>query len=118
MAMYDTQTSATRSPAPTAHPGMFDADVFGATDLDELYRLINSRKTRLELLIETRAPEIIVRNERRMLREAVDALFEDGEVSAIVAYLGVKTFKTYLQYVAGTVIDDPAVAMAAGSRAA
>ena len=62
-------------------------DVSPPADLDELCRLVISRHDRLERLVELSAPEIIVRNEKRMLREAVDALLEHGARN-IVIYLG------------------------------
>ena len=47
-------------------------------DLNDLYRRVINRNNRLKRLIELRAPDIIVRNEKRMLQEAVDALFDNG----------------------------------------
>jgi len=51
---------------------------FATSDLNDLYRRVINRNNRLKKLIELKAPEIIVRNEKRMLQEAVDALFENG----------------------------------------
>ena len=48
------------------------------SDLNDLYRRVINRNNRLKRLIELRAPDIIVRNEKRMLQEAVDALFDNG----------------------------------------
>ena len=59
---------------------------FSTSDLDGLYRLVMSRKNRLERLIELRAPEIILRNEKRMLREAVGDLFV--KVVELIAHIG------------------------------
>ncbi|MDE0047264.1 MAG: DNA-directed RNA polymerase subunit beta', partial [bacterium] len=51
---------------------------FATSDLNDLYRRVINRNNRLKRLIELHAPEIIVRNEKRMLQEAVDALFDNG----------------------------------------
>ncbi|OAN50564.1 DNA-directed RNA polymerase subunit beta' [Paramagnetospirillum marisnigri] len=55
-----------------------DGGRFATSDLNDLYRRVINRNNRLKRLIELRAPEIIVRNEKRMLQEAVDALFDNG----------------------------------------
>ena len=54
------------------------AAVFATSDLNDLYRRVINRNNRLKRLLELNAPEIIIRNERRMLQEAVDALFDNG----------------------------------------
>src|SRR5258706_13600603 len=54
-----------------------DGGRFGTSDLNDLYRRVINRNNRLKKLIELRAPEVIVRNEKRMLQEAVDALFDN-----------------------------------------
>ena len=51
---------------------------FASSDLNDLYRRVINRNNRLKRLIELHAPEIIIRNERRMLQESVDALFDNG----------------------------------------
>ncbi|MBD3170682.1 MAG: DNA-directed RNA polymerase subunit beta' [candidate division Zixibacteria bacterium] len=51
---------------------------FATSDLNDLYRRVINRNNRLKKLIEIRAPEVILRNEKRMLQEAVDALFDNG----------------------------------------
>jgi DNA-directed RNA polymerase subunit beta' len=51
---------------------------FATSDLNDLYRRVINRNNRLKKLIELKAPDIIIRNERRMLQEAVDALFDNG----------------------------------------
>ena len=56
-----------------------DGGKFAASDLNDLYRRVINRNNRLKKLIELGAPEIIVRNEKRMLQEAVDALFDNGK---------------------------------------
>jgi DNA-directed RNA polymerase subunit beta' len=55
-----------------------DGGRFATSDLNDLYRRVINRNNRLRRLIELRAPDIIVRNEKRMLQEAVDALFDNG----------------------------------------
>lgn len=56
-----------------------DGGKFAASDLNDLYRRVINRNNRLKKLMELGAPEIIVRNEKRMLQEAVDALFDNGK---------------------------------------
>src|SRR2546428_6154268 len=55
-----------------------DGGRFATSDLNDLYRRVINRNNRLKKLIELRAPEVIVRNEKRMLQEAVDAMFDNG----------------------------------------
>jgi len=55
-----------------------DGGRFATSDLNDLYRRVINRNNRLSKLIELKAPEVIVRNEKRMLQEAVDALFDNG----------------------------------------
>ena len=55
-----------------------DGGRFATSDLNDLYRRVINRNNRLKRLIELHAPEIIVRNEKRMLQESVDALFDNG----------------------------------------
>jgi DNA-directed RNA polymerase subunit beta' len=55
-----------------------DGGRFATSDLNDLYRRVINRNNRLKRLLELRAPDIIVRNEKRMLQEAVDALFDNG----------------------------------------
>ena len=55
-----------------------DGGRFATSDLNELYRKVINRNNRLKRLLELRAPDVIVRNEQRMLQEAVDALFDNG----------------------------------------
>ena len=55
-----------------------DGGRFATSDLNDLYRRVINRNNRLKRLIELRAPDIIVRNEKRMLQESVDALFDNG----------------------------------------
>jgi DNA-directed RNA polymerase subunit beta' len=55
-----------------------DGGRFATSDLNDLYRRVINRNNRLKRLIELNAPDIIIRNERRMLQEAVDAFFDNG----------------------------------------
>src|SRR6188768_1692540 len=55
-----------------------DGGRFATSDLNDLYRRVINRNNRLKRLMELRAPDIIIRNEKRMLQEAVDALFDNG----------------------------------------
>ncbi len=55
-----------------------DGGRFATSDLNDLYRRVINRNNRLKRLMELRAPEIIIRNEKRMLQESVDALFDNG----------------------------------------
>ena len=56
-----------------------DGGRFASSDLNDLYRRVINRNNRLKKLIELHAPDVIVRNEKRMLQEAVDALFDNGK---------------------------------------
>ncbi|MFO7982609.1 MAG: DNA-directed RNA polymerase subunit beta' [Desulfuromonadales bacterium] len=55
-----------------------DGGRFATSDLNDLYRRVINRNNRLKRLMELRAPEVIIRNEKRMLQESVDALFDNG----------------------------------------
>ncbi|MBI4462956.1 MAG: DNA-directed RNA polymerase subunit beta', partial [Acidobacteria bacterium] len=55
-----------------------DGGRFATSDLNDLYRRVINRNNRLKKLMELRAPDVIIRNEKRMLQEAVDALFDNG----------------------------------------
>ncbi len=61
-----------------------DGGRFATSDLNDLYRRVINRNNRLKKLIELSAPEIIVRNEKRMLQEAVDALFDNGRRGRVI----------------------------------
>ena len=61
-----------------------DGGRFATSDLNDLYRRVINRNNRLKLLIELRAPDIIVRNEKRMLQESVDALFDNGRRGRVI----------------------------------
>ena len=61
-----------------------DGGRFATTDLNDLYRRVIIRNNRLKRLIEIKAPEVILRNEKRMLQEAVDSLFDNSKKSSAV----------------------------------
>jgi DNA-directed RNA polymerase subunit beta' len=73
---------------------MLDGGRFATSDLNELYRRVINRNNRLRRLIELRAPDIIVRNEKRMLQEAVDALFDNGRRGRAVKSANKRPFKS------------------------
>ncbi|MYE01326.1 MAG: DNA-directed RNA polymerase subunit beta', partial [Alphaproteobacteria bacterium] len=61
-----------------------DGGRFATSDLNDLYRRVINRNNRLKRLMELRAPDIIIRNEQRMLQEAVDALFDNGRRGRVI----------------------------------
>ncbi len=61
-----------------------DGGRFATSDLNDLYRRVINRNNRLKKLLELKAPEVIIRNEKRMLQEAVDALFDNGRRGRIL----------------------------------
>ena len=65
-------------------PGAAGWRSFATSDLNDLYRRVINRNNRLKRLIELRAPDIIVRNEKRMLQESVDALFDNGRRGRVI----------------------------------
>jgi DNA-directed RNA polymerase subunit beta' len=62
-----------------------DGGRFATSDLNDLYRRVINRNNRLKRLLELRAPDIIVRNEKRMLQESVDALFDNGRRGRVIS---------------------------------
>ena len=72
---------------------------FATSDLNDLYRRVINRNNRLKKLIEIHAPEIIMRNEKRMLQEAVDALIDNGRRGRPVTGPGNRTLKSLSKYV-------------------
>jgi DNA-directed RNA polymerase subunit beta' len=67
---------------------------YATSDLNDLYRRVINRNNRLRRLIELRAPEVILRNEKRMLQEAVDALFDNGRHGRTVLGAGNRPLKS------------------------
>ncbi|HPN32484.1 MAG TPA: DNA-directed RNA polymerase subunit beta' [bacterium] len=74
---------------------------FATSDINDLYRRIINRNNRLKRLLELNAPEIIIRNEKRMLQEAVDALFDNGRHGRIVRGLGNRPLKSLSELIKG-----------------
>jgi DNA-directed RNA polymerase subunit beta' len=73
---------------------MLDGGRFAASDLNELYRRVINRNNRLRRLMELDAPDMIIRNEKRMLQEAVDALLDNGRSGTILKNNNKKPFKS------------------------
>jgi DNA-directed RNA polymerase subunit beta' len=71
-----------------------DGGRFATSDLNDLYRRVINRNNRLKRLLELSAPEIIVRNEKRMLQEAVDVLFDNGRRGKVVTGANKRPFKS------------------------
>ncbi|MDR1362329.1 MAG: DNA-directed RNA polymerase subunit beta' [Holosporaceae bacterium] len=71
-----------------------DGGRFATSDLNDLYRRVINRNNRLKRLQELRAPEIIVKNEKRMLQEAVDALFDNGRRGRVITGSGKRPLKS------------------------
>ena len=71
-----------------------DGGRFATSDLNDLYRRLINRNNRLKKLIELGAPDIIISNEKRMLQESVDALFDNGRRGRAVAGAGGRGLKS------------------------
>ncbi|MXW55124.1 MAG: DNA-directed RNA polymerase subunit beta', partial [Gemmatimonadales bacterium] len=71
-----------------------DGGRFATSDLNDLYRRVINRNNRLKKLLEMRAPEVILRNEKRMLQEAVDALFDNGRRGKAIRGRGKRPLKS------------------------
>ena len=71
-----------------------DGGRFATSDLNDLYRRVINRNNRLQKLIVHRAPEVILRNEKRMLQESVDALFDNGRRSKAIRGRGKRPLKS------------------------
>ncbi|MCP4341107.1 MAG: DNA-directed RNA polymerase subunit beta' [Desulfobulbaceae bacterium] len=71
-----------------------DGGRFATSDLNDLYRRVINRNNRLKRLMELRAPDIIIRNEKRMLQESVDALFDNGRRGRAIAGANKRTLKS------------------------
>lgn len=68
------------------------------SDLNDLYRRVINRNNRLKRLIESYAPDIIVRNEKRMLQEAVDSLMDNGRRGKAMTYQEQASIKVTCRY--------------------
>ncbi len=73
---------------------MLEGGRFATSDLNELYRRVINRNNRLRRLMELNAPEVIIKNEKRMLQESVDALLDNGRSGAVVKNSNKKPFKS------------------------
>ena len=71
-----------------------DGGRFATSDLNDLYRRVINRNNRLKRLLELKTPEVIIRNEKRMLQEAVDALFDNGRHGRAVTGAGNRPLKS------------------------
>ncbi len=71
-----------------------DGGRFATSDLNDLYRRVINRNNRLKKLLELKAPEVIIRNEKRMLQEAVDALFDNGRHGRAILGAGSRPLKS------------------------
>ena len=71
-----------------------DGGRFATSDLNDLYRRVINRNNRLKRLLELRAPDIIIRNERRMLQESVDALFDNGRRGRVITGVNKRPLKS------------------------
>ncbi len=78
-----------------------DGGRFATSDLNDLYRRVINRNNRLKKLLELKAPEVIVRNEKRMLQEAVDALFDNGRHGREVMGSGGRPLKSLADMLKG-----------------
>ena len=71
-----------------------DGGRFATSDLNDLYRRVINRNNRLKRLLELRAPDIIIRNEKRMLQESVDALFDNGRRGRVITGVNKRPLKS------------------------
>src|SRR3979411_1515365 len=78
-----------------------DGGRFATSDLNDLYRRVINRNNRLKRLIELRAPDIIVRNEKRMLQEAVDALLDNGRRGRAITGTNKRPLKSLADMIKG-----------------
>ncbi len=78
-----------------------DGGRFATSDLNDLYRRVINRNNRLKRLMELRAPDIIIRNEKRMLQESVDALFDNGRRGRIITGANKRPLKSLADMLKG-----------------
>ena len=69
--------------------------------LNDLYRRVINRNNRLKRLLDLKAPDIIVRNEKRMLQESVDALFDNGRRGRVITGTGKRPLKSLAEMLKG-----------------
>ncbi len=78
-----------------------DGGRFATSDLNDLYRRVINRNNRLKRLIDLKSPDIIVRNEKRMLQESVDALFDNGRRGRVITGSGKRPLKSLSEMLKG-----------------
>ncbi len=78
-----------------------DGGRFATSDLNDLYRRVINRNNRLKRLKELNAPEIILRNEKRMLQEAVDVLFDNGRRGRVITGPNKRPLKSLIRHAEG-----------------
>ena len=78
-----------------------DGGRFATSDLNDLYRRVINRNNRLKRLMDLKAPHIIVRNEKRMLQESVDALFDNGRRGRVITGTGKRPLKSLAEMLKG-----------------
>ena len=78
-----------------------DGGRFATSDLNDLYRRVINRNNRLKRLMELNAPDIIIRNEKRMLQEAVDALFDNGRRGRVITGQNKRPLKSLSDMIKG-----------------
>jgi DNA-directed RNA polymerase subunit beta' len=78
-----------------------DGGRFATSDLNDLYRRVINRNNRLKRLIDLKSPDIIVRNEKRMLQESVDALFDNGRRGRVIMGTGKRPLKSLSEMLKG-----------------
>ena len=78
-----------------------DGGRFATSDLNDLYRRVINRNNRLKRLIELKAPEIIIRNEKRMLQESVDALYDNGRRGRVITGANKRPLKSLADMLKG-----------------
>src|SRR5471030_617659 len=78
-----------------------DGGRFATSDLNDLYRRVINRNNRLKKLMELKAPDVIIRNEKRMLQEAVDALFDNGRRGRVITGANKRQLKSLADMLKG-----------------
>ena len=87
-----------------------DGGRFATSDLNDLYRRVINRNNRLRKLLELKAPDVIIRNEKRMLQEAVDALFDNGRRGKILRGTNNRPLKSLSDALKGSFVQQLAEA--------
>ncbi|MCF0234705.1 MAG: DNA-directed RNA polymerase subunit beta' [Thermoguttaceae bacterium] len=80
---------------------MLDSGAFATSDLNDLYRRIINRNNRLKRLVELNAPDVIIRNEKRMVQQAVDALFDNARCKRPIMGSSNRTLKSLTDFIKG-----------------